>query len=81
MVLLSSCLLVAAAMAARQLSAKVASIVALMLSVGLTALGVWYHQLYVHAPVSAAYGFYLGLSTAGLAVVLSALASVVAWGR
>ncbi len=79
MVLLSSCLLVAAAMAARKVSPRTASVVALVLSAGLTALDVWYHLLYVHGPVVAAYGLYVGLVAAALAIVLSALASVVAW--
>lgn len=79
MVLLSSCLLVAAAMAARRLSARVASVVALVLSAGLAALGIWYHVLYVHSPVVASYGLYVGLAAAVLAIVLSVLASVVAW--
>lgn len=79
MVLLASCLLVAATMAARRLSSRIASVVALMLSAGLTALGVWYHVLYVHSPVVASYGLYVGLVAAALAIVLSVLASVVAW--
>jgi hypothetical protein len=79
LVLLSSCLIVAAAMTARRLSPRIASIAALVLSLGLAALAAWYYRLYVHGAVSAAYGLYLGLSMAGLAVVLSVLATVVAW--
>ena len=45
--------LVAATMAARKLSSRAASVVALVLSAGLTALGVWYHVRYVHSPVVA----------------------------
>ncbi|MEZ0052240.1 hypothetical protein ABIA30_003252 [Mycobacterium sp. MAA66] len=81
MVLLSSCLFVAAAMAARRLSARIASTAALAISVLSMVLETWYYRLYVHGSVTAGYGFYVGISVTGLAVVLSVLAMVVAWSE
>lgn len=80
-VLLSSCLLVSAAMTARKLAPRAASAVALVLSLGITALAAWYYRIYVHDPVTAAYGVYLGMGIAALAALLSVPAVVVAWGE
>ena len=78
-VLLASTLIVAGAMAARGLSARVASSAALAISVLLVVLVVWYYRLYVYPPVSAGYGLYLGAAAAIVAVLLSVWAMVAAW--
>lgn len=77
--LLASTLIVAGAMAARGLSARAASSAALAISVLIAVLTMWYYRLYVHPPVSAGYGFYIGAAVTGLAIVLSVWAMVVAW--
>ena len=79
MVLLSATLIVAAAMAARGLSARIASSAALSISVLLTVLAWWYFRLYVAPPIAAGYGFYIGGAATAVAVVLSVLAMVAAW--
>jgi hypothetical protein len=81
MVLLSATLIVAAAMAARGLSARIASTAALSISVLLTVLTWWYLRLYVAPPVAAGYGFYIGGAATAVAVVLSVLAMVAAWSE
>ncbi|MCW2558584.1 MAG: hypothetical protein JWP55_2548 [Mycobacterium sp.] len=81
MVLLSATLIVAAAMAARGLSARVASTAALSISVLLTVLAWWYFRLYVAPPIAAGYGFYIGGAATAVAVVLSVLAMVAAWSE
>ena len=78
-VLLAATLIVAGAMAARGLSARVASSAALAISVLLVVLTVWYYRLYVHAPVSAGWGLYLGGVMAIAAVLLSVWAMAAAW--
>lgn len=82
-VLLSSTLLVAGAMVGRGLSAKLASVAALVISLLVAALVVWYYDVNVKPPVSAAYGLYLGGAAAAAAVVCSlwALASSLRGGR
>ena len=80
-VVLSSTLVVAAAMAARGLSARIASTTALSISVLLTVLAWWYFRLYVAPPIAAGYGFYVGGAATALAVVLSVLAMVAAWSE
>lgn len=77
--LLASTLIVAGAMAARGLSARVASSAALAISVLIAVLTMWYYRLYVHPPVSAGYGFYIGAAVTGIAIVLSVWAMVAAW--
>jgi hypothetical protein len=81
MVVLSSTLIVAAAMAARGLSARIASTVALSISVLLTVLAWWYFRLYVAPPIAVGYGFYVGGVATAFAVVLSVLAMVAAWSE
>jgi hypothetical protein len=81
MVLLSATLIVAAAMAARGLSARIASTAALSISVLLTVLAWWYFRLYVAPPIAAGYGFYVGGAATAVAVVLSVLAMVAAWSE
>ena len=75
-VLLASMLVVAGAMAARGVSARLASAAALALSLLLVALTVWYYRINVHPPVSAGYGFYVGAAVAAVAVVCSVWALV-----
>lgn len=80
-VLLSSGLIVAAAMSARGLSSRLTSSVALAISVVVAALAVWYYRLYVTPPISAGYGFYIGVVAIIVAAVLSVLTMILAWGR
>jgi hypothetical protein len=75
-VLLTSALLVAGAMAARGLSTVAASIAALMLSLLIAALTGWYRHLYVSHDVVAGYGLYLGAGGAAGAIGFSAWALV-----
>ncbi len=77
-VLLSSLLLVVGAMVARGLSVKLASIAALLISLLIVALTVWYYKLNVKPPVSAAYGLYVGAVAAGCAVAGSVVAVIAA---
>jgi hypothetical protein len=78
-VLLASTLIVAGAMAAQGLSARVASSAALAISVLLLVLTVWYYRLYVYDPVSAGYGLYLAAAAAIAAVILSVWTMGAAW--
>ncbi|WP_201368136.1 hypothetical protein [Mycobacterium intracellulare] len=80
-VLLASTLLVAGAMMGRGLSVKLASVGALLISLLIVALTVWYYKLNVNPPVSAEYGLYVGAGGAvcaaacSIVAVISALAS------
>jgi hypothetical protein len=78
-VLLASTLVVAGAMAARDLFGRLASTAALTISVLLVVLTMWYYRLYVYTPVSAGYGLYLGAVAGVFAVLLSVWAMVTAW--
>ena len=78
-VLLAATLIVAGAMAARGLSARMASTAALAISVLLVVLTVWYYRLYVYDPVSAGYGLYLAAVAAIAAMLLSVWTMVAAW--
>lgn len=78
-VLLSSVLLVAGAMSARGISARLASSAALAISVILVVLAAWYYRLYVYPPVSATYGLYLAAGMALVAALLSVWAMLAAW--
>ncbi|UXA17268.1 hypothetical protein [Mycobacterium sp. SMC-4] len=78
-VLLASVLVVAGAMSARDISARLASSAALTISVVLVALAAWYYRLYVYPPVSAAYGLYLAGALALVAALLSVWAMLAAW--
>jgi len=80
-VLLAATLIVAAAMAARQLSEKLASAAALAISVIVAALIGWYFRLYVHPPVAVGYGMYVAAGMTVLAIVGSVVAMVLAWRR
>lgn len=79
-VLLASTLIVAAAMAAQRLSPRMASAAALSLSMIIAALIGWYFRLYVHAPIAAGYGLFVGAGAVAVGIVLSVLTMVVAWG-
>lgn len=70
-VLLSSTLLVAGAMVGRSLSTRLASVAALLISLLIAALTVWYFNVNTHPPVSAGYGFYVGAVGAVGAVICS----------
>lgn len=80
-VVLSSTLIVAAAMAARTLYPRLSSTVALGISVLIAVMVAWYYRLYVSAPVSAGYGLYIGAVAIVVAVLFSVLAMVAAWSR
>ncbi len=77
-VLLSSTLMVTGAMVGRGLSARLASVVALVISLLLAALMVWYYKLNVKGLVSAEYGLYVGAVGAACAVACSIAAVIVA---
>lgn len=65
-VLLAAVLLVAGAMIGRGLFSTVASVAALVISLGIAGLGVWYYRLNVVAPITAGYGLGIGaVSVAG----------------
>jgi hypothetical protein len=70
-VLLSSTLLVAGALLGRGLSVRLASLAALIISLLIAALTVWYYKLNVSPSVSAEYGLYVGAVGAVCAVVCS----------
>ena len=82
-VLLSSTLLVVGAMVGRGLSVRAASVAALVISLLVVALTVWYYHVNVKPPVSAAYGLYVGGVAAVAAVACSgwALASSLRGGQ
>jgi hypothetical protein len=75
-VLLSATLLVAGAMVGRGLSARLASVAALAISLLVVALTVWYYHVFVKPPLSAAYGLYVGAGAAAAAAVCSVWALV-----
>jgi hypothetical protein len=77
-VLLASTLLVAGAMVGRGLSVRLASAAALVISVLIVVLTVWYYKLNVNPPVSAQYGLYVGAAGAVLAVVCSVFSVIAA---
>jgi hypothetical protein len=76
-VLLASTLMVTGAMVGRGLSAKLASVAALVISLLLAALTVWYYKLNVKGSVSAEYGLYVGGVGVACAVACS-IAAVIA---
>lgn len=77
-VLLAAALLVAGAMVGRGLSVRVASVAALLISVLIVALTVWYYKLNVSPPVSAEYGLYVGAGAAVCAAACSVAAATAA---
>lgn len=78
-VLLASSLAVAGAMAARGISARIASSAALAIAVAIVLLAIWYYRLYVYPPVSAGYGLYVAGTVAAIAVLLSVWTMLWAW--
>ncbi|MDI3315439.1 MAG: hypothetical protein QJR12_14545 [Mycobacterium sp.] len=78
-VLLSATLLVAGAMVGRGLSAKLASVAALTISLIIGGLTVWYYSLNVSPPISAGYGLYLGAASVLGAVICSLWALICSW--
>ncbi len=76
-VLLASTLVVAGAMAARGLSARLASTAALAISLLVVGLTVWYYHRNVVPPVSAGYGLYV-CGAVGVAAVLFSLWALMA---
>ena len=80
-VLLASTLAVAGVMAARGLSARLASLGALAISLLLLALTVWYYHINVRPPVAAGYGLYVGAGITVAAVACSIWALIAAMGR
>lgn len=81
-VLLAAVLLVAGAMIGRGLFSRLAAVAALVISLGLAGLGVWYYRLNVVAPITAGYGLYIAaVGVAGaLGCSLWALVSAVRRG-
>lgn len=59
-VLLAAVLLVTGAMIGRGLFTRLASVAALVISLAIAGLGVWYYRLNVVAPIIAGYGIYIG---------------------
>jgi fucose 4-O-acetylase-like acetyltransferase len=80
-VLLASVLVVAGAMAARGLSERMASIAAVAISLLIIGMTLWYYRINVHAPVEAAYGFYVGGGVAVAALLCSMWALLSAMSR
>jgi hypothetical protein len=70
-VLLASTLLVIGAMVGRGLSVMFASVAALVVSLLIAVLTVWYYKLNVNPGVAADYGFYVGAVSAAGAVACS----------
>jgi len=70
-VLLASALIVAGAMTARGLAARLSAIAALLISALLALLTVWYYHINVKPPVAAGYGFYIGAGAVAGAVAFS----------
>ena len=77
-VVLSSVLLVAGAMVGRGLSVRWASIAALIVSVLIIGITVWYYRLNVGPRVSAEYGLYVGVGGAACAAVCASAAVIAA---
>jgi hypothetical protein len=70
-VVLSATLLVTGALLGRRLSVRLASVAALIISLLLAALTVWYYKINVNPPVAAEYGLYVGAAAAACAVLCS----------
>ncbi|BBZ41383.1 hypothetical protein [Mycobacterium conspicuum] len=70
-VVLSATLLVAGALLGRGLSGRLGSVAALIISLLIAAVTVWYYRLNVSPPVAAEYGLYVGAVGAVCAVLCS----------
>ncbi|WP_167097857.1 hypothetical protein [Mycobacterium sp. DL592] len=77
-VLLSSMLIVAGAMVARNLSPRLAASAAVVIAALIGVLTWWYYHLNVSSPVAAGYGFYIGAASAAGALACSVWALVAA---
>ena len=80
-VLLAAALLVAGAMVGRGLFARLASVAALVISLSIIGVGVWYYRLNVVAPITAGYGLYVGAAAAAGALGCAVWALVTAGRR
>lgn len=78
-VLLASSLVLAGAMTARGLSARMSAFAALLNSLLILGLAVWYHHVNVKPPVVAGYAFYIGAVAAAAAALCSVWAIFTAW--
>jgi hypothetical protein len=78
-VLLASGLIVAGAMTARNLSVRISSLTALVLSLSIGALTIVYYLQKVHSPVDAAFGLYIGAVATVFAVMCSVWGVLTAW--
>ncbi len=78
-VLLASGLIVAGAMTARGLSARMSAVAALVLSLSIGGLTVVYYQQRIHPPVDAGYGLYIGAVATVVAAICSVWALLSAW--
>ncbi len=75
-VLLASALLVAGAMAGRDISARWAAAAALLISAGVAALTAWYYRLHVAHAVVAGYGLYVAVGAVAAAIGCSVWALI-----
>lgn len=78
-VLLASGLVVAGAMTARNLSVRISSVAAVVLSLCIVGLTIVYYLQKVHPPVDASYGLYISSAATAFAVICSVWALVAAW--
>ncbi|HUO40377.1 MAG TPA: hypothetical protein VMU34_22125 [Mycobacterium sp.] len=77
-VLLASTLIVAGAMTARGLAARLSAVAGLLISALLALLTVWYYHLNIKPPFAAGYGFYIGAAGVGAALAFSIWAVIAA---
>ena len=70
-VLLASALIVAGAMTARGLSARISAVAALAISLLIGVLTASYYHVNVHPPLAVGYGFFIGAAACGGAVICS----------
>lgn len=68
-------------MVARELFTRLAAVAALLDTVAIAALGVWYYRVNVVAPIAAGYGLYIGAVAVAGALVCSLWALVIAVRR
>ncbi len=77
-VLLASVLIVAGAMTARGLSSKSSAAAALVISLAIAGLTVWFYHVNVHPPNVAGYGLYIGAVAAAAAILCAVWALIAA---
>lgn len=78
MVLLAALAIVAGAMTARGLSGRLTAVTALVLSIAVLALGIWYYRMHMHPPLAVGYGFYIAAVAAVGAVACAVWATALA---